>query len=89
MFNTRRDHWRKLDNAAKIFPATSSHKDTRVFRFYCECKEPVVESALQLALDQTMEKFPLFLSVLRKGLFWFYFEKSDLKPLVKEEVDPP
>lgn len=89
MFNTRRDHWRKLDNAAKIFPATSSHKDTRVFRFYCECKEPVVESALQLALNQTMEKFPLFLSVLRKGLFWFYFEKSDLKPLVKEEVDPP
>ena len=27
--------------------------------------------------------------VMRKGFFWYYLEKSDLKPKVKEEVDPP
>ena len=71
MFSIRRDYWRKLDNAAKIFPATSNQKDTRVFRFYCECKEPVEKKPLQLALDKTIEKYPVFLSVLRKGVFWF------------------
>lgn len=89
MFSIRRDYWRKLDNAAKIFPATSNQKDTRVFRFYCECKEPVEKKPLQLALDKTIEKYPVFLSVLRKGVFWFYFEESNLKPLVTEETEPP
>lgn len=30
VFGTKGSHWRKLDNAAKIFPATSNKKDTRV-----------------------------------------------------------
>lgn len=89
MFSMKRVHWRRLDNAAKIFPATSNHRDTRVFRFYCECKEPVQAAALQKALDITIEKYPLFLSVLRKGVFWFYMEKSDLKPIVAEEKELP
>lgn len=89
MFNLRNNHWRKLDNAAKIFPATSNKRDTRVFRFYCECSEPVDGISLQRALDTTIEKYPLFQSVLRKGMFWFYMEKSNLTPSVKEENEPP
>lgn len=89
MFSVKNIHWRKLDNAAKIFPAVSNRKDTRVFRFYCECTEPVEGTALQRALEKTMEKYPLFQTVLRKGLFWFYMEKSALLPQVKEESDPP
>lgn len=85
----KRAYWRKLDNAAKIFPATSSRRDTRVFRFYCELKETVDSSLLQKALDLTLEKYPVFLSVMRKGLFWFYLEKSDIRPVVKEDRDPP
>lgn len=84
-----RAHWRRLDNAAKIFPATSSRKDTRVFRFYCELKEEVRGTALQQALDKTIETYPMFLFVMRKGLFWYYLEKSDLHPMVKEEAEPP
>lgn len=89
MFSLKRDHWRKLDNAAKIFPATSNRRDTRVFRFYCECRDIVSKEALQKSLDKTIEKYPLFLSVLRKGVFWFYMEQSSLKPQVKEEAEPP
>lgn len=89
MFSTKKIHWRKLDNAAKIFPAVSNRRDTRVFRFYCECTEPVEEKPLQEALDKTLEEYPLFQTVLRKGLFWFYMEKSSLKAQVREECEPP
>ena len=59
--------WRKLDNAALAFPAVTGKNDTRVFRFYCELKEEIKEETLQKALDRTMEKYPLFRAVLRKG----------------------
>ena len=64
--------WSRLDNAAKIFPSTSSRKDPKVFRFSCELTEPVDGQTLQFALDRTMEKFPFYRSVLKKGLFWYY-----------------
>lgn len=82
-------HWRKLDNAAKLFPAASSKKDTRVFRFFCELKEDVKEEVLQQALDKTLEKYPIYLSVMRKGLFWHYLEKSNKRPVVREEYKEP
>lgn len=82
-------YWRKLDNAAKLYSAASNKKDTRVFRVYCELKEEVEPEKLQKALDKTLEKYPVFLSVMRKGLFWHYLEKSSLRPEVKEEYREP
>lgn len=89
MFEQKRAYWRSLDNAAKLFSAASSPKDTRVFRFYCELKEEVKEEILQEALKQTIQKYPVFLSVMRKGLFWHYLEKSELRPVVREEYKEP
>ena len=85
----KKAHWRKLDNAAKLYSAASNKKDTRVFRFYCELKEQVQSELLQEALDQTLETFPTFLMVLRKGLFWHYLEPCNLRPVVKEEYKEP
>lgn len=85
----KKAHWRKLDNAAKLYSAASNKKDTRVFRFYCELKEQVQPELLQEALDQTLETFPTFLMVLRKGLFWHYLEPCNLRPVVKEEYKEP
>ena len=81
--------WRKLDNAAIAFPLVTGRNDSRVFRFYCQLKEDVNPDILQSALDQTMEKYPLFQAVLRKGLFWFYLESREIKALVKPERKPP
>lgn len=81
--------WRKLDNAAKIFPATSGKRDTRVFRFSCELKETVKKELLQTALDKTILEYPMFCSVMRKGLFWYYLERNSLTPVVEEEKKPP
>ncbi|MDO5402548.1 MAG: DUF6320 domain-containing protein [Eubacteriales bacterium] len=82
-------NWRTIDNTGKIFPATSNRRDTRVFRLYVVLKENVDGDVLQQALDKTIEKYPLFLSVIRKGFFWYYLEKSDLKPEAALESKSP
>lgn len=88
MKSRRIKQWNRLDNAAKIFPATSKKRDTKVFRFACELKEEVEPGPLKGALDQTMELFPMYRSVIKKGLFWYYFEAGDKEPVVKEEDSP-
>ena len=83
---TRKDKkWYKLDNAAKIFPPTSNRRDPKVFRFACELYEDIDEKVLQEALDKTLEEYPLFLSSLKKGLFWYYLESSNVYPKVTKE----
>lgn len=77
--------WYKLDNAAKIFPPTSTKSDPKVFRFSCELTEDVDIKYLQKALDKTLEEYPVFLSSLKKGLFWYYLESSSTTPKVMEE----
>lgn len=89
MFQTKKTKWRTLENTAKIFPATSGKRDERVFRFACVLKEDIQEDLLQEALNRALEEFPLFLCVLRKGLFWNYLEESDLRPIVRMEYRPP
>ena len=81
--------WRKLDNAAKIFPATSGKVDERVFRDVCELNEEINPEALQKALDTTIEIFPVFQCVLRSGAFWYYLEDRDIRPMVEEEHTAP
>lgn len=89
MNKTKEPSWRSLDNAAKIFPPNSNRQDTKVFRFACRLKEEVKPQVLQQALDKTMLSFPMYASIIRKGLFWYYFEASQLKPIVTEEKDSP
>lgn len=82
---SRRVEWVKLDNASKIFPATANHKDTKVFRMFCELYEDVDPDILQSALDRTLHAFPLYRSVLRRGVFWYYFEHSDIEAKVEKD----
>ena len=81
--------WEKLENASKIFPATSSNKDTKVYRISAELYHDVNPNNLQKALDLTLESFPMYKSVLRRGFFWYYFEKSNIYPKVEIENTNP
>ncbi len=81
--------WKRLDNAAKIFPSNSNKIDTKVFRFTCTLKKEVDQALLQRALDRTLEEFPFYNCVIRNGLFWFYLEESPLKAKVVKEEAPP
>lgn len=80
-------NWIPLDNASKLFPATANLKDTKVFRLSVELNEPVDPRILQEALDAVMPRFLNFQVVLRRGVFWYYFEQSDLRPLVQPETE--
>lgn len=81
--------WTRLDNAAKIFPCNTNAWDTKVFWFVCQLKEPVDEDMLQKALEDTLEEFPIYKSILKGGFFWYYLERSSIKPLVHVEDSPP
>lgn len=81
--------WRKLDNAAKIFPSTVNSRDSKVFRCSCELYEDIDKDVLKNALDLTMERFPFYRSVLKKGIFWYYLEDSSIEPVVNEEHKMP
>ncbi|MDO5016513.1 MAG: alpha/beta hydrolase fold domain-containing protein [Eubacteriales bacterium] len=85
----QRRNWLSLDNASKIFPATMTDIDTKVFRISVELKEKVNPDILQAALDRTYANFPLYHCVLRRGFFWYYFQESRLKPQVQEESEAP
>ena len=84
----RERKWYKLDNAAKIVPSSTYGGDTRVFRITCELKDEVDGVLLQAALDQTMPDFPHLQCVLRKGLFWYYLDSREIRPLVAVETIP-
>ena len=81
--------WYKIDNAAKIVPSTTKGTDTRVFRITCVLKEEIDGPILQLALDRTVREFPYFNCILRKGLFWYYLDSSNIKAISHEENKPP
>lgn len=80
--------WSRLDNAAKIFPPTSSRRNPKVFRFSCEFFHDVDPVPLQAALEQTMEQYPFFRCILKKGVFWYYLEESTLCPVAAPEILP-
>lgn len=84
-----RRSWSRLDNAAKIFPSTSEKTDTRVFRFSCELNEEIKREILQNAVDRALADFPVYHCVMRHGLFWYYLEQTDIKPIVREEYKHP
>lgn len=84
----RKRKWYKLDNAAIMIPATTRGSSTRVFRLVCELKENIDPHLLQEALLQTIKEFPHLNVVLRKGMFWYYLDSTDLVPQVSKDDLP-
>lgn len=78
-----------LDNAANFFPGATSSKTPWVFRLSCELNEDIDPWILQYSTEDTLKQFPLYQSVIHKGLFWYKLEESKKKPIVKEERFSP
>lgn len=81
--------WYRLDNAAKIFPPSRNKYDAKIFRFSVSLKELVDKNILEKALQRTLQEFPVFKSILKRGLFWYYLEETDITPIIKEEYARP
>ncbi len=84
--NKKFKKWYRLDNAAKIFPPTISKKDPKIFWFSLELYEKIDQKILEKALMISIKEYPIFLSELKRGLFWYYLEESNLQPIIIEET---
>lgn len=84
---TRRK-WVRLDNASNIFLAARSETDPKVFRLSAEMDHEVDPHVLQEALDTTYDRYRLYHAVLRRAIFWYYLQDSDLRPTVSPETKP-
>lgn len=80
--------WVRLDNASNVFLAARSTADPKVFRLSAELDHRVDPHVLQQAVDATFDRYQLFHAVLRRGVFWYYLQASDLRPRVTAEELP-
>ena len=85
----RKLKWMRLDNAAKIYPASISRSWSSVFRLSATLTDPVDSAVLQSALDVTVRRFPSICARLRKGFFWYYLEQVPQAPKVREDYACP
>jgi len=81
--------WIKLDNAALIYPATMNRNWTALFRLSATLREPIDEDILEVAQKRTLRRLPWFSYKLKRGLFWFYLERSDEMPKIEQDVGNP
>lgn len=81
--------WLRLDNAAKIYPASRRQRWSNVFRVSATLTETVDTDLLQSALDVTLRRFPSISVRLRRGLFWYYLQQLPKAPPIRKESSCP
>lgn len=70
----------------KDFPGQNSNSWSNIFRVSVELKEEVDPAVLQEALERTLKRIPTYNVRIRKGFFWYYFEKNPHKAAVFEDI---
>lgn len=70
--------WFRIDNAGILFPGQNSNKWSNIFRVSVELKENVDPDILNEAIKRVMPRFPMYAVRMRRGLFWYYFERNPL-----------
>ena len=81
--------WLKLDNAAKIYPATYTKKRNHQYCWSAVLSEDVDRAVLQGALAAVMPRFPSIAVALHRGLFWYYFETTTDVPPIEDDTPCP
>lgn len=87
--NENGQNWMRLDNAAKIYPASMRRDWMAMFRLSATLVEPVDPEVLRAALARTLRRFPWFAVRMRRGMFWYYLEHNDASPVLEEDVRNP
>jgi len=81
--------WLRLDNAAKIFPATIRKNWSNVYRMSATLSDDVDTVILKSALDIIVKRFPSIAARLRKGMFWYYLQQIEAAPEISDEYSYP
>ena len=82
-------HWFKLDNAAKIYPASHSRSWSNLFRMSATLYEDVDIKTLEQAIKNTIPRFPSIAARLSEGLFWYYLRPVNTPPEILTEYSYP
>jgi len=81
--------WRRLDNAAQIFPSVSNDRLTNIFRLAVTLREAVQPAVLSQALRAVVPRFPSFRVRLKPGMFWYSLvDEPEFPPLYPESASP-
>lgn len=89
MENGRALRWLRLDNAAKIYPASRRRNWSNIYRLSVTLTERVDVALLQGALEVTVKRFPSIAARLRKGAFWYYLQQVEKAPEIQQEHSYP
>ena len=81
--------WFKLDNAAKIYPASHNRYWSNLFRLSATLYEEVDLKVLEEAIKNTIPRFPSIAARLSEGLFWYYLRPVDEPPTIMAEYSYP
>lgn len=76
MADSKKTDWFRLDNAATIFPGQNTGEWSNIFRLSVELKDNIDPELLSAAVRNILPRFPSFDVRIRKGFFWYYFEKN-------------
>ncbi len=83
-------NWFKLDNAATIYPSITNSKNPNTFRVSIYLNDLVDIDVLEKEIiPKLMKRFPYFMVHLKRGFFWYYFEKNNTKPKLHREWKYP
>jgi len=90
IFNAEKKlRWMRLDNAAKIYPASRNSNWSNMFRLSATLCDSVDLDVLGAALDIIVRRFPSIAARLRKGTFWYYLEQLPKAPEITQEGSFP
>lgn len=81
----KQKNWFELDNAASIYPYSSTPQWICGYRIGFVLTEDVDPDTLRQAVKDIMPRFPAYFVQLRFGYFWPYLEKATEFPIIEEE----
>lgn len=81
--------WYRLDNAAKIYPASHTRYWSNLFRLSATMDEMIDLPVLDQALKNTIPRFPSIAARLSEGVFWYYLRPVDAPPPIMAEYSYP
>ncbi len=81
--------WFKLDNAAKIYPASHNRYWSNLFRMSATLDENVDLAVLDEAVKNTIPRFPSIAARLSEGVFWYYLRPVDTPPPIIADYSYP
>ncbi|MCL2546428.1 MAG: hypothetical protein FWE06_04445 [Oscillospiraceae bacterium] len=83
--------WLRLDNAAKIYPATHTEEWSAVFRVSVTLTHEIDPLILDQSIAASLRRFPSLYVQMRRGLFWYFLDKppQSLQVRAMRESEPP